>query len=141
MSQKSSSSTLLRWALAGSLGLCCSGPLLAQVVVITSPKSSIASLSPEQVANVFLGKTPGAASDLPEGSPVREQFYAKATGKTSSQVKAVWARLTFSGKATPPKELPTSADVKKFVAANPEAIGYVEKSAADGSVKVLLELN
>ena len=58
------------------------------------------------------------------------------TGKSSAQVKAAWSRLVFSGKATPPKELASSAEVKKFVAANPDAIGYVEKSAVDATVKV-----
>jgi hypothetical protein len=32
----------------------------------------------------------------------------------------------------------SAAEVKKFVAGNPDAIGYIEKSAVDGSVKVLL---
>ena len=56
-------------------------------------------------------------------------------------MKATWARLTFSGKGVPPKELPNSADVKKFVAGNPNAIGYIEKSAVDASVKVVLSLD
>ncbi|MCH8181361.1 MAG: hypothetical protein IIA02_16530 [Proteobacteria bacterium] len=120
----------------------------AQVAVIVNPKSAIASMSPEQVSSIFLGKSStlpsGAAAapvDLPEGSAVHEQFYSKATGKTSAQVKATWARLTFSGKATPPKELGSSADVKKFVASNPDAIGYIEKSAVDGSVKAVLTID
>lgn len=120
----------------------------AQVAVIVNPKSTIASLSPEQVSSIFLGKSntlPSGATaapvDLPDGSPVHDQFYSKATGKTSAQVKATWARLTFSGKATPPKELGSSADVKKFVASNPDAIGYIEKSAVDGSVKAVLTID
>ncbi|MBT9608531.1 MAG: hypothetical protein IV110_00635 [Aquabacterium sp.] len=120
----------------------------AQVAVIVHPKSAIASLSPEQVSAIFLGKSStlpsgsvAAPVDLPDGSPVHEQFYTKATGKTSAQVKATWARLTFSGKATPPKELGSSADVKKFVAANPDAIGYIEKSAVDGTVKAVLTID
>jgi len=120
----------------------------AQVAVIVNPKSAIASLSPEQVSAIFLGKSntlpsgsTAAPVDLPDGSPVHEQFYTKATGKTSAQVKATWARLTFSGKATPPKELGSSADVKKFVAANPDAIGYIEKSAVDGTVKAVLTID
>jgi hypothetical protein len=98
-------------------------------------------MTPEQVANVFLGRTPAAAADLPEGSPVREQFYTKATGKTPAQVKAIWARLTFSGKALPPRELGNAAEVKRFVAGLPEAIGYIQKSDIDSSVKLVLELN
>lgn len=117
----------------------------AQVAVIVNPKSSLASMTPEQVAAIFMGKSatlPSGATaqpaDLPEASAARELFYSKAAGKTSAQVKATWARLTFSGKASPPKELPTAADVKKHVASNPDAIGYIEKSAVDGTVKVVL---
>ena len=117
----------------------------AQVAVIVNPKSPMASMTPEQVAAVFLGKSntlpsgaTAAPADLPESAVVREQFYSKAAGKTGAQVKATWARLTFSGKATPPKELTTAADVKKFVANNPDAIGYIEKSAVDNTVKVVL---
>ena len=85
----------------------------ADLVVIVNPKSPLASMTPEQVSAIFLGKTntlPSGATaapvDLPESSAVREQFYSKAAGKTSAQVKATWARLTFSGKAQPPKNWP-----------------------------------
>jgi ABC-type phosphate transport system substrate-binding protein len=36
-----------------------------------------------------------------------------------------------------PKEAGDSAAVKKAVAADPKAIGYIEKSAVDASVKVV----
>lgn len=117
----------------------------AQVAVIVNLKSPMASMTPEQVSAVFLGKsntlpsgTTAVPADLPDSSGARDQFYSKAAGKTGAQVKATWARLTFSGKATPPKELTTAADVKKFVANNPDAIGYIEKSAVDNTVKVVL---
>lgn len=117
----------------------------AQVAVIVNPKSPLASMTPEQVSAIFLGKTQTLPSgqtavpaDLPEASQARDVFYSKAAGKSAAQVKATWARLTFSGKATPPKEVPTAADVKKHVANNPDAIGYIEKSAVDGTVKVVL---
>ncbi|WP_374316534.1 hypothetical protein [Aquabacterium sp.] len=117
----------------------------AQVAVIVSPKSSVTSLTSDQAAAIFMGKTNtlpngsvAQAADLPESSNAHEIFYSKAAGKTSAQVKATWARLTFSGKATPPRELGSAAEVKKFVAGNPDAIGYIEKSAVDGSVKVVL---
>ena len=73
--------------------------------------------------------------------PLYEQFYTKVTGKTGAQVKAAWSRLVFSGKGTPPKELGSSAEVKKFVAANADGIGYIEKSALDGSVKAVLTVD
>ncbi|MBB5204678.1 hypothetical protein HNQ51_001992 [Inhella inkyongensis] len=117
----------------------------AQVVVIVNPKSEV-KLTAEQVASLYMGRStslPGGISqpvDLPEANAAREQFYSKAAGKTGAQVKATWARLAFSGKATPPKELATAADIKKFVAANVDAIGYIDKSAVDSSVKVVVPL-
>lgn len=132
--------------LAAALGA--SGIAQAQVVVVVSPKSPLANMTAEQVSAIFLGKSNtlpnGAAAqaiDQAESAAVREQFYSKATGKSAAQVKSIWSRLVFSGKATPPKELPNSAEVKKAVAANPDAIGYIEKSAVDGSVKVVLSID
>jgi hypothetical protein len=61
-------------------------------------------------------------------------------GRSAAQLRATWARITFTGKGTPPKELKSDADVKAFVAADPKAIGYVDASAVDGSVKAVLKL-
>jgi len=134
---------LIALALAGA-----SVATQAQVAVVVNPKSAAASMTAEQVANIFLGKSnalpSGAAAapvDQPESAAIRETFYTKVTGKNSAQVKAAWSRLVFSGKATPPKEVASSAEVKKFVAGNPDAIGYIEKSAVDGSVKVVLTVD
>ncbi|MBB5205991.1 ABC-type phosphate transport system substrate-binding protein [Inhella inkyongensis] len=129
-----------------SLGLALSAfAVQAQVVVVVGAKSPTGNMTADQVSALFLGKSnalpSGAAAalvDQPEASPVYEQFYSKVAGKTTAQVKAAWSRLTFSGKATPPNRLASSADVKKFVAGNPDAIGYIEKSAVDASVKVIL---
>lgn len=116
----------------------------AQVVVVVSAKSPAAKLTKEQAAALFLGKSsqlPGAGIpvliDQPESAEIRQMFYTKVTEKTPIQVKAIWSRLVFSGKATIPKEVGSSEDVKKQLAANPDAIGYIDKSAVDASVKVL----
>jgi ABC-type phosphate transport system substrate-binding protein len=147
MNSKHNNMNKVRITLAcAALAIC--GIAQAQVAVIVNPKNASASLTAAQVADIFLGKSnalPGGGTaqpaDLPDASPVREQFYTKVTGKNAAQVKAGWSRLVFSGKATPPKELGSAADVKKFVAGNPDAIGYIEKSAVDGSVKVVLSVD
>jgi ABC-type phosphate transport system substrate-binding protein len=135
--------SILHLATAFVLGLGASGAF-AQVAVVVSPKSPVASMTADQVSGIFLGKSntlPSGATavptDLPDSAATRELFYTKVTGKSTAQVKAAWSRLVFSGKATPPKELASSAEVKKFVASNPDAIGYIEKSAVDSSVKVV----
>jgi ABC-type phosphate transport system substrate-binding protein len=120
----------------------------AQVAVVVGTKSAATALSAEQAAGLFLGKSdqlPGVGValllDQPDSNPTRELFYTKVAGKSAAQVKAAWSRLVFSGKGTPPKEIATSAEVKKLVATNSNAIGYIEKSAVDGSVKVLLSVD
>lgn len=115
-----------------------SQPAAADVVVVAGAASS-ASLTKEQVADVFLGKTPGLTPvDQAESSPLREEFYTKVVGKSAAQAKSYWAKLAFTGKGTPPKEMASSAEVKKALAANPALVGYIEKSAVDASVKTLL---
>lgn len=112
----------------------------AQIAVVMGP--SAAPLSKDQVANIYLGRSFDLKPmDLPESSPAREQFYKKATDRDLSQIKATWSRIVFTGKGQPPKEQPDAAAVKKAVAADPKAIGYIEKSAVDASVKVVLSLD
>ena len=120
----------------------------AQVVVVAGAKSPATALNADQAAGLFLGKSaqlPGAGNavliDQAESVAIRDQFYTKVAGKSAAQVKAAWSRLVFSGKATPPKEVANSAEVKKLVAANPDAVGYIEKSAVDANVKVLLSVD
>jgi len=110
----------------------------AEVVVVVNAKHPAASMTAAQVADVYLGKDSSFAPvDLTESAP-RETFYSKVAGKDSAQVKAIWARLVFTGKSQPPKEVGSSADAVKQVAGNDKGIAYVDKSAVDGSVKVVL---
>jgi ABC-type phosphate transport system substrate-binding protein len=128
---------LLNAALAAAI-LGASAPALAEVVVVVNPKAPEATMSKDQVAQFFLGKSSAMTPvDQPEDAPVRAEFYKKVTDKDASQAKALWSKLVFTGKATMPKEVANSAAVKAAVAANPKAIGYIEKSAVDGTVKVV----
>jgi ABC-type phosphate transport system substrate-binding protein len=111
-----------------------------EIVVIVNPAA--APISKEQIADLYLGRsTAWTPIDQAVGSGIYVEFYKKATGRDSAQVKAIWSRILFTGRGLPPKQLPDSAAVKKAVAANPKALGYIEKSAVDASVKVVLPLD
>jgi ABC-type phosphate transport system substrate-binding protein len=113
-------------------------PAMAEVVVVVNPKAAESSMTKDQVAQFFLGKSSAMTPvDQPESAPIRAEFYKKVTDKDASQVKSLWSKLVFTGKATMPKEAADSVAVKKAVASDPKAIGYIEKSAVDGSVKVI----
>jgi ABC-type phosphate transport system substrate-binding protein len=118
----------------------------ADVVVIVSAKSHITKLTAEQTARIFLGKASSFPDDgdaVPidqsEGSAIRDEFYSKVVHKNPSQLSAYWAKVIFTGDGRPPEKLESNVAVRKAVAKNPNVIGYIDKSAVDKSVRVILE--
>lgn len=130
---------MTKWFAAFLLLSIC-GVAQADIVVISGLNSD--ALNKDQLTNLYLGRTfDRKLIDLPEGSPLREQFYKKAVDRESAQIKAVWARVVFTGKGQAPLMLPDADAIKKAVATDPKAIGYIDKSQVDGTVKVLVTLN
>jgi ABC-type phosphate transport system substrate-binding protein len=118
----------------------------ADVVAVVSSTSAVTTLSKDQVTDIFLGKVsrfPNGTQAIPidqaDGSPTRDEFYATYTGKSPAQVKSHWAKLIFTGRGQPPKAASTDAAARQLIAANPQAIGYLERNAVDSSVKVLVQ--
>lgn len=119
-------------------------PALSDVVAVVSAKSPITSLSKSQVTDIFLGRatrfpdgTPAVPIDQIEGTAVHSEFYASFTGRTVTQVKAYWSRIIFTGRGQPPKVVLNDGELKQLLANDPHAIGYLERSDIDSSVKVL----
>lgn len=137
MHRFSQTSLVVLATMAGSLAF---QAAQADTVVIVSAKSTATTMTPEEISDIYLGKATTMKPMDSGEAPVRAQFYSKVAGKDDAQVKAIWARLVFTGKATPPKVLANSADVVKAVAADPNAIGYVDKSATDSTVKTVYEV-
>jgi hypothetical protein len=114
--------------------------MAGDLVVIMAPNA--APLTKDQVANIYLGRSLDYKPvDLPEGSATHDEFYKKATDRDPTQIKALWSRLVFTGHGQPPKVLADAAAVKKAVAADPKAVGYIDKADVDSTVKVVLTLN
>ena len=122
------------------------GVAVADVVAVVSAKNPVTTtLSKNQVVDIFLGKVsrfPDGSQAVPidqaEGSAARDEFYLKFTGKSPAQLKAHWSKIIFTGRGKPPREVANSIEVKKLLAKDPNAIGYIEQGLVDSSVKVLL---
>lgn len=115
----------------------------AEVLVIVHPSNPLASMTAQQVSQIFLGSsntfpdgTSAQAVDLDNGA-IRDEFHAKVLGKNAGQVKAIWSRIVFSGKGQPLREMAGAAEARAFVAGNPKGIAFVDKASADASVKVV----
>ena len=126
------------------LGVLFSMQSFAEIAVVVHPSSSVQELSADEVSRLFLGKAksfPGGAQAVPvnqdEGNPARTKFNDVVCKKNSSQYKAYWSQLVFTGKGTPPKDAGDDAAVKALVAANPNMIGYIDSASVDASVKVV----
>jgi ABC-type phosphate transport system substrate-binding protein len=141
--------TLNRRSLFCAIGVvltAAAGTTMADVVAVVSSKSPVVVLSKNQVAEIFLGKTtrfPDGTLALPldqrEGSPARDEFYARFAGRSPAQIKSHWAKIVFTGRGIPPRTVSDSVEARKLIAANPQVIGYMERRDIDNSVKVLLE--
>lgn len=115
----------------------------AEVAVIVNPGNSN-SISEKDIKRMFLGKekkfSDGSSVipiNLASGDSVRENFETNVVGKSASKMKAYWAKLVFSGKGNPPKEVANATEAISLVAANPAVIGYIDASKVNDSVKVI----
>lgn len=125
------------------------GPSTAQGAavfkVVVQASNSVSSLPEKEVSRLFLKKTikwAGGIKVLPvdqlEKSTVREAFSREVHGKDVRAIKSYWQTMLFAGRATPPPELASDAEILSYVRSNSGAIGYVSKGTGVGDgVKVV----
>lgn len=123
-----------------------SGMAVAEMVVIVSTKNNNSALNMDQAEKLFLGKinafpdgSTAIPMDLPKGAE-RDIFYSNVTGKNSNQLKAYWSKQVFTGSGQPPKEAESPQEMVNLVSKNPNLLGYIDKTAVNSSVKVLLSI-
>lgn len=103
-------------------------------------------LTKEEIIDFYLGRVQtfsnGKKIELLQpaiDSDIRKKFSLKVVGRNSTQLKALWTKLVFTGAATPPLEL-EEAEIASRIAKNNSGIGYIsDKSLVGPGVKVVLE--
>lgn len=130
-----------------TMSVCWAESVQIDLVVIVNANNPINALTREQVVDIYMGRRThfpnGQAAlpiDLSPDSPLRVAFYQILVGRTVAQVNAYWARLLFTGRATPPRVLPTPEAVRDVVRANPNAIAYLNRQMVDDQVKIVYHL-
>jgi hypothetical protein len=76
----------------------------------------------------------------PSDSAARAIFDRRVLGKDPAELVVYWNRQYFHG-VLPPATLASDEAVKRFVASEREAIGYVDPRVVDDSVRVVLRLD
>lgn len=78
-------------------------------------------------------------SDWSQSNPIRNEFYQVLLGKNIAQMNAYWARLSFSGKARPPKEIApdTIKMLLDWVSKKGSRIGYAPLDSLPENANIL----
>lgn len=124
--------------------LCLSLPALADNVAVIINKENNQPVTKEFLTKVYLGKTSTWPDGTPvmvfqqaEDNPIHDKFYTEILGKNPSLVKTMWTQNIFTGKRLPPKIANPDAEMKRLVNSNKNAIGYINTSSVDISIKVI----
>ena len=124
--------------------LCCLAfPARAEIAVIVHPNSPIASLSLNEVSDLYLGRTRNIGSESimvlehHDNNPVRARFFQKLNGMDLNRVNAYWARLQFSGNLQSPLRVRDDKAMLEVVRRNRHAIGYVDAALISDDVRTI----
>lgn len=127
--------------------LLCTGNAMALDIAVIVNNENANDISREIITEIYSGnrsKWPSGGSvialKLSDEHSLTRLFFQKVVGKKLSEVKDLWAQNVLDGKASPPRDFISEDEVKKFVAKKKNAIGYINSSNADSSVKVILKI-
>lgn len=132
-----------------ALALGAAGPVVAQddrrMAVIVHPERRV-ELSVDQLAQIYLRRKQHWENgeiivplNLASGLPQRAQFSLRVLRQSEARLADYWNRRYFDG-VMPPATLASVAAMRRYVAADRRAIGYVPAPEVDASVRVILYL-
>jgi ABC-type phosphate transport system substrate-binding protein len=119
-----------------------------EVDVVVNKSNDSAPLSREEARRIFMGDKsswPGGkritvlmlAHDQPERVVILQAVFKMS----ESEYTKYFLQAAFTGHVlAAPRDLPSAAQMKAHLAANPNAIGYLKKEDVDDGVKVVLKL-
>jgi ABC-type phosphate transport system substrate-binding protein len=117
------------------------------ISIVTSSNNSSLNLSRTEIEDLFLGRKntfPNGqkveiivkSESVPDHKIFTEQFLLKSMSAFKSQ----WARLIFTGRASPLTVVNTDEQVKKEIIENANSLGYISTSSLSAELKELASL-
>ena len=117
----------------------------ARIAVVVHP-SRAAELTADGLAQIYLRRkrfwddgAPIVPLNLAAGMPLRETFSRLVLRQSETRLADYWNRQYFYG-ILPPATLASTQAMVRYVASDPNAVGYVPAEEVDGSVRVVLSL-
>ena len=125
---------LLLWA---------SAPRAGEIWIVAGPTVTITALSPDELADIFLGRADESRFRLraidQKDEALRQRFYRTVTGLSLQSLRAYWAKQVFTGRGRPPEQM-SLEESEQALARLPNAITYLPKGKLPPAGKVLLTL-
>lgn len=120
-------------------------------LVVVNQDSELTELSQKQVMSLFLGRAQFLPTgsrvktfDFPVDSQIRAGFYRSLTGKNIADIDAYWARLRYSGRASPPQPMENGDAIIKKISEHSAGLAYLpgafEPALAANGLKTVLTM-
>lgn len=118
-----------------------------EIAIIVHPENPITQITERHVSDIYLGRRKTFPNGKPvfpleheRNAPLRRLFFSLINGMDIKRVNAYWTRLQFSGNVLPPLALDNDTAILEAVQTDLFAIGYVDATHLDESVKAILIL-
>jgi hypothetical protein len=113
----------------------------AELQMVANPSVHSTSVTVGDLKDVYIG----GKKSLPDGSsvepilaetgPAHDAFLKDVLGKSDQALRNYFKTLVFTGKGGMPKSFASDADILKYIAKTPGAIGYVSSGSDTAGVK------
>ena len=127
------------------LGAAAAADAPPRIAVIVHPSRQV-ELSPEILGQIYLRRkrfwddgAPMVPLNLAATTPLRDRFSRRVLAQREEWLAEYWNRQYFYG-ILPPSTLASTAAILRYVASDPNALGYVPAGEVDGSVRVVLTI-
>ncbi|ART63919.1 hypothetical protein B9H00_13355 [Kushneria marisflavi] len=122
-----------------------STPVRADIAIVINEASPVHQINHGEAVNIFMGRyrrLPDNSVALPiDQGPLKARFYKALVKKDMAEINSYWARLVFSGRASPPQQTDTLKDLVDIVTHNNNALGYVDVAEMPPNMRVLLTIS
>ena len=133
---------LATWLMVGSALI--SPMATAELVIIVHPGGPD-TITRQQVRDIYLNRSSqmpdgqrAVAFELPPGNSIRDEFNELVIERSDAWMKSFWSRQVLTGKGHPPTEMSSASGMKSVVSSTLGAIGYLDSTLVDDTVKVVL---
>lgn len=111
------------------------------IVLVVHHTSPITEISRQQATHLFFGRINSLPNtgiiEVIDYQPLREEFYQALVNQNIAEINAYWARLRFSGKTRPPRQVFTFKELTNQLTLYNNTISYTTQHLVTNELRVV----